>query len=277
MSVAAKLAALGPEQKQAGAAACGLIVTLFLPWYEKSAVPAGGQAFVTTTESAFGVVSFVEAAVILVAAGVLFLLWARAEGRPFHLPGGDGTVIMAAGAWAALLLIWRLFDKPDVEGAGAATVGIAWGWFAALVMAGLLATAGARLRAAHRPEPPNPVAEEPDAEWTRPERGERRRGEPADPAAVTEVLRDRPAWDGEPPEAPRPPTGRAAAPGPPTPSGRAPEPPTPSGRAPAPEPPTRSGDPGPTALEPAAGTEGLPAAPEGPGEPDPGSRPRRLF
>ena len=63
---------------------------------------------------AFGAFSFVEAAVLLVAVGVLVLLFARAEGRAFHLPGGDGAVVMAAGVWVALLLVWRLFDRPDV-------------------------------------------------------------------------------------------------------------------------------------------------------------------
>ncbi len=184
---------LAPEQKQAGAAAIGLAVALFLPWYEKNV--AQGGALVSGNLNAFSVVSFVEAAIMLVAFGVLGLLWARARRRPFHLPGGDGTVIMAAGGWAAFLLVWRLFDKPDVDGA-AATVGIQWGWFAALVMAGLLAAAGARLRAADPPEPPNPAA---DLDWEQPRREKRERTRPADHTAVTEVLRDRPAWEGDPP------------------------------------------------------------------------------
>ncbi len=188
---------LAPEEKQAGAAALGLVVALFLPWYGKNV--AQGGAIVSGNLNAFSVVSFVEAAIMLVAAGVLGLLYARARERPFHLPGGDGTVIMAAGAWAAFLLVWRLFDKPDVEGAGA-TVGIQWGWFVAVVMAGLLAAAGARLRAANRPEPPNPAAE---LDWEQPVRAPRERTRPADHGAVTEVLRDRPSWEGDPPpEAP---------------------------------------------------------------------------
>jgi hypothetical protein len=51
----------------------------------------------SVTRSAFGVYSFVEAAIFLVACAVLVLLFARGERRAFHLPGGDGTVIMAAG------------------------------------------------------------------------------------------------------------------------------------------------------------------------------------
>jgi hypothetical protein len=155
--------ALAPDQRPAAIAALGLIVTMFLPWYEKSALCGNRRGFCDDRISAFGAVSFVEAAVFLVAAGVLLLLFARAEGRGFHLPGGDGTVVLAAGLWAALLIFYRVFDRPDVSGEGA-TVGIQWGFFVAFVAAGLLALAGARIRAAHRPEPPLPetaVVEEP--------------------------------------------------------------------------------------------------------------------
>ena len=58
-----------------------------------------------------------------------------------------------------------------------------------------------RVRAMHAPEPPNPVAEEVD--WVAPPRRERQRTpdrRPRDASAVTEVLRDRPAWEGEPPD-----------------------------------------------------------------------------
>ena len=129
---------LGPEQRLAAVAALGLVVSLFLPWYEKSVFAPTRGGIVSASESlnAFQVISWVEAAVVLVAFGVLFLIWARSQNKGFHLPGGDGTVILVAGGWAALLLMWRLFDKPDVAGAGA-TVGIQWGWFVALVMAGL--------------------------------------------------------------------------------------------------------------------------------------------
>jgi hypothetical protein len=189
--------ALDPEQRLAGLAAAGLLVTMFLPWYRATFL----RPLEKTSFSAFGVFSFVEGAILLVALGIFVLLFARGERRGFHLPGGDGTVIMGAGAWAVLLLVWRLFDKPDVDDPGA-TVGIQWGMFAALLAAGLLVAAGARVRAAHRPEPPNPAAD--DAGWEHPERAAERHPErrPREATAVTEALRDRPGWEGEPPEAP---------------------------------------------------------------------------
>jgi hypothetical protein len=188
-----RLRELPPELRNAGIAAAALALTLFLPWYTQSYVPEGSREFVKRNVSAFGVFSFVEAAVLLVAAAVLFLIWARSEKKGFHLPGGDGTAISLAGGWALLLLVWRLFDKPDAPNPSE-DYGLQWGIFAALLAAGALLAMGLRVRAVDRPEPPNPVADEPE-----PPRPRRPRVEST---AVTEVLGERPDWSGEPPEAP---------------------------------------------------------------------------
>jgi hypothetical protein len=163
---------LDGDQRFAAGAAAALLAAMFLPWYEKSVVIAGSRDFTTDTISAFGAVSFVEAAIFLVSAGVLVLVLTRAEGGSFHLPGGDGTVIFAAGLWAAALIFYRVFDRPDVSGAGG-TVGIQWGFFVAFVAAGALAFAGRRMRAAARPEPPvrerrtpRTPPPEPAADWS---------------------------------------------------------------------------------------------------------------
>jgi hypothetical protein len=201
-TVAERLRAVPPELRNAAIAAVALVVSMVLPWYQKSFVPPGAHQFTQDNLSAFGVFSFVEAAVLLVAAAILFLVWARSDRRAFHLPGGDGTVITAAGAWALVLLVWRLFDKPDTSGPSA-TMGIQWGIFGAMLAAGAIVAAGARVRAVDRPEPPNPAAD--DLDFVRPPRRrtrDERDRRPRDPAAVTEVLRDRPAWEGEPPDAP---------------------------------------------------------------------------
>lgn len=168
------------DQRVAGIASGALLLTMFLPWYEKSVVVPGSKDFAKDSISAFGAVSFVEAAIFLVAAGVLVLVLARGERRTFHLPGGDGTVIFAAGLWAATLIFYRVFDRPDVDGA-AGTVGIQWGFFTAFVAAGALAYAGQRIRMAGRPEPPA--------------RAEQGRSETATPDAT---LSTRPARRGEP-------------------------------------------------------------------------------
>jgi hypothetical protein len=112
--------------------------------------------------STFGPFSFVELAEILIAVGVLALLRARALGKEFHLPFGDGTVIAAAGAWAAVLIVVRLFDRPLGQN------------LLALVCAALLVFAGV-LERAKRPADDLP-------EQAPPERPPRRERPPRPPA-----------------------------------------------------------------------------------------------
>jgi hypothetical protein len=90
--------------------------------------------------STFGPFSFVEVAEITIAVGVLALLRARALGKRFHLPFGDGTVIAAGGAWAALLIVVRLFDRPLGQN------------LLALVCAAILVLAGVLERAKRPPD-----------------------------------------------------------------------------------------------------------------------------
>jgi hypothetical protein len=150
---------LEPEQRLAALAALALWVTMLLPWYVDtiSIVPAKGSAQVTReTLTAFGSFSFVEAAVLLVSAGVLALLFARAERRAFHLPGGDGFIITAGGVWTAILIFYRMLDTPHASVSASrivTDVGLKWGIFLALIAALGLAYAGVRVKAAHRPEP----------------------------------------------------------------------------------------------------------------------------
>jgi hypothetical protein len=142
-------------------ASIGLFVTLFLPWYQVTLIATAKTSKLQSASASitgWGAFSFVEAAVLIVAAGVLVLLFQRAEGRAFHLPGGDGGVITAAGLWTCVLIVWRIFDKQGAttNGPSATTSGIEWGIFFALAAAAFLAYSGSRIRAAHRPEPPLP-------------------------------------------------------------------------------------------------------------------------
>jgi hypothetical protein len=149
--------ALHSDQRLAAVAAIGLFVSMLLPWYTKTGifVVKGATKTANGSFTAFGAFSFVEAAVLLVSVFVLGILFARAEDRAFHLPGGDGTIVMLAGAWAAVLIFYRMLDKPGLHNSGVLyTEGISWGIFVALFVALLLTYAGWRMRLAARPEPP---------------------------------------------------------------------------------------------------------------------------
>jgi hypothetical protein len=150
--------AISHEQRLAAVASFGLFVSMFLPWYSKTYtfVEHGAAKATQTSSNAFQAFSFVEAAVLLVSAGVLTMLFTRSEGRAFHLPGGDGLIVMIGGGWTALLIFYRLLDKPGLQGNQriTATVGVEWGIFIALLVALGLVYAGWRMRGAERPEPP---------------------------------------------------------------------------------------------------------------------------
>jgi hypothetical protein len=152
--------ALPHESRLAAFASLALFAALFLPWYQVTLIASAKTKLesASATITGWGAFSFVEAAVLLVAAGVLTLLFQRAEGRAFHLPGGDGGVITAAGVWTCLLIGWRIFDKQGAttNGPSATSSGVEWGIFVALAAAAFLAYSGSRIRAAHRPEPPLP-------------------------------------------------------------------------------------------------------------------------
>jgi hypothetical protein len=124
--------------------ALGVVATWRRLNFEQRVAAVGALLLVIST---FGPFSFVEAAIVLIGLSVLFLLRKRAENREFHVPFGDGTVIAAAGAWSALLIVIRLFDRPLGQG------------LLALVCAAMLILAGLNER---RKRPPDDLAE-PDA------------------------------------------------------------------------------------------------------------------
>jgi hypothetical protein len=149
--------ALSSEQRLAAIAAILLLASMLLPWYQETgnAIVGGKLERIDDAKSAFGVYSFIEAAIFVVVVGTIALLWARAERKAFHLPGGDGTVIMGAGLWVMFLIFYRQLDKPNgrKEGLIQTSVGVQWGIFIAFLLGALLAYAGYRIRAAHVPEP----------------------------------------------------------------------------------------------------------------------------
>jgi hypothetical protein len=149
--------------------------------------------------STFGPFSFVEAGILLVALAILFLLKKRAEGRLFHLPFGDGTVIALAGLWCAFLILVRLLDRPLGQN------------LLALACAAILLAAGVRERA-KRP------ADDLPRERAR-RAGERRPGDwlaeeasasPADRDAPTRRVRGDPTRPLRDEPATRPPGGEPA-------------------------------------------------------------------
>ena len=123
----------------AGALLC--VVATILPWYR---APVGG--LVKTGLGSFG---FVMAAQLLAVGAALFLLIQNGRGRRPALPLREGTLLAMAGFWAAAMVVYLMFDRPQFRLAGFDTdYRLAYGIFVALGGAGLLAAMGLRIRRA---------------------------------------------------------------------------------------------------------------------------------
>jgi hypothetical protein len=217
--------------------------------FEQRVAGIGALLLVVST---FGPFSFVEAAIVVTGLSVLLLLRKRAEGREFHIPFGDGTVIAAAGAWSALLIAVRLFDRPLGQN------------LLALVCAAMLLIAGVAERRKRPPDDlpgPNPEAAQrgPEAvEWEEPSERlpQRRRSRAAADTAPLGEPRPGSETDTAPLGEPRPGSETDTAPlGEPHPSVGASDAPTRAqrrhrrGRAPETPPPPPSPPPEPGQLE----------------------------
>jgi hypothetical protein len=139
---------------------------------EQRVAAAGALLLILSTLGSF---SFVEGGILLLALGVLALLFARAEGMRFHLPFGDGTVIAGAAIWAGALIVAGLLDRSvgqNVFAVAGATV---------------MFLAGARERAKRPPDdvPPEAPGSTPPIRRRRPPR---RPGAAAEADATTEPL-----------------------------------------------------------------------------------------
>ena len=177
---------------------------------------AGGResASVLLIVSTFGPFSFVEAAIVLTGAR---RCWRCSSSAPtaseFHLPFGDGTVIMAAGLWAGLLIVVRLFDRPLGQNC--------WRWPAprcspppgcASGPSGPTTTTSPPPAGAAAPAPPRrtrpmpPPRRDEDATGALPP--DDRRGRPAPAAVARQRARRVPGWHSAPRHAARPPADR---------------------------------------------------------------------
>lgn len=150
-------------RRLAAVAAVVLLISLFLPWFQKSVLPPGQTQFAVQNLSAFGAFSWIEAALLLVDVAILTLLWLRHQDRRVELPADDGTMIVFGAGWILFLLVVRVvFARPEVEGVGVApSIGLQWGLLLAFGAAGAMLAAGLLVRNLEHPDPRKPLADSP--------------------------------------------------------------------------------------------------------------------
>jgi MFS family permease len=143
----------------AAAAAAGLLLSLFAPWYRETVVAPGlhGLRTLTLTRSGWQAFSATELVILVVA--VLTLIVAIA--MPWGVPGEGGrdrrrvagAIVAVLGAIAFVVVLARLTTAPGTTKHAIAEtmVAIRWGIFLALVCSAALTAAGLRLITAARP------------------------------------------------------------------------------------------------------------------------------
>jgi hypothetical protein len=128
---------------------CGVMVgSLLLPWYQS---PISND-LVFTGIGAFG---WAEAALVLIAAATTFLALQGGGGYIPPRPLREWALFVVAGAWSALIVLYRMVDRPKFTLAGHdQPYDLHYAIFVALAGAGLIVAAGLRMRPRERAKRP---------------------------------------------------------------------------------------------------------------------------
>ena len=129
-----------------------MIVSLFLPWYQS---PISND-LVLTGIGAFG---WAEAALVLIAGATTFLALQGGGGYVPPRPLREWALFVVAGCWAAVIILYRIADRPRFTLAGHdQPYELHYAIFVALAGAVIIVVAGLRMRPqerAKRPQPPD--------------------------------------------------------------------------------------------------------------------------
>ncbi|HEY8002342.1 MAG: hypothetical protein ACHQJ5_03480 [Vicinamibacteria bacterium] len=136
------LAAPSPGGRIVYAGAIAVLASLLLPWY---GIPFSHGLSVTGLDS-FG---FAHIALLITVGAAVLLVAREVADRPLPRPLSSADLVVVAGAWAALLTVYLLVDRPDELG-GSTEIGVRMGIFVALGGCVAIVIGGLRMRAEER-------------------------------------------------------------------------------------------------------------------------------
>jgi hypothetical protein len=146
------LRGLGGNERIAFLGSATIVGSMLLPWFR---APVASDL----VQTGFGAFSFAEGALILVAAATTFLALECGGGYVPPRPLREWGLFVTAGVWAALIVVYRMIDRPDFQLASIDDrYELHYGIFVALGGAIIIVMAGLRMRPrerAKRPEPPD--------------------------------------------------------------------------------------------------------------------------
>jgi hypothetical protein len=142
------LRGLGGNERIAVIGAGVMVGSLALPWYES---PISND-LVLTGIGAFG---WAEGALVLIAAATTFLALKAGGGYVPPRPLREWGLFVAAGSWAALIVLYRIADRPRFTLAGHdEPYDLHYAIFVALAGAVIIVMAGLRMRPRERAKRP---------------------------------------------------------------------------------------------------------------------------
>jgi hypothetical protein len=139
---------LGGNERIAVIGAAVMVGSLVLPWYQS---PISND-LVLTGIGAFG---WAEGALVLVAVATVFLALKAGGGYVPPRPLREWALFVVAGSWAALIVLYRIADRPRFTLAGHdEPYDLHYAIFVALAGAALIVVAGLRIRPGERAKRP---------------------------------------------------------------------------------------------------------------------------
>ena len=146
------LRGLGGNERIAVIGAAVIVGSLFLPWWQS---PISDEL----VQTGFGAFGWAEAALLLIAAATVFLALQGGGGYVPPRPLREWALFVVAGSWAAVIVLYRIADRPRFTLAGLdEPYDLHYAIFVALAGAVIIVVAGLRMRPrerAKRPQPPD--------------------------------------------------------------------------------------------------------------------------